>query len=117
VKRVRACSAWMLSATLAGCSASSIHLNRDYDDPADAAEQYQAQSPEAFTERFGEPDEWKKSDKDDKGDPQMTATWKCLDGKRREITWRMQESQKGVRRWVVVSDTSRKGDCDKAGTK
>jgi hypothetical protein len=39
----------------------------------------------------------------------MTAVWNCVDGKTREVQWRQQDTSKGLRRWVVVSDTSREG--------
>lgn len=99
----------LLLAALSGCSSTSVRLNRDYDDPNEGALEAEAQSPEAFVERLGEPTEWKK----DSGgsDPEQTAVWKCLDGKDRTVVWRLQDSQKGVRHWVVVSDTSVKGDC------
>ena len=104
----------VLLASLAGCSSTSIRLNRDYDDPNEGALEAEAQSPEAFVERLGEPTEWKK---DSEGsDPEQTAVWKCLDGKDRTVVWRLQDSQKGVRRWVVVSDTSVKGDCAGEGS-
>jgi hypothetical protein len=103
-----------LAAALLGCSSTSVRLNRDYEDPADAALNDEAQSPEAFVDRLGEPDEWKNEGEGD--DLRQTAVWKCRDGQDRTITWRLQESQKGVRRWVVVSDTSRKGDCAGGGT-
>jgi hypothetical protein len=113
---VRVLAAGILSLSLTGCASSSISLNRDYDDPMQSREQFEAQSPEAFEERFGPPDEWKNKSAEEDHPLEMTAIWKCLDGQYREVTWRMQDSQKGVRHWVVVSDTSRKGDCGKAGT-
>lgn len=105
----RLLSAAVFAAALLGCSSTSVRLERDYDDAGEAELNDDAQSPEAFVDRLGEPAEWKKEGEGE--NTRQTAIWKCIDGQDRTITWRLQESQKGVRRWVVVSDTSRKGDC------
>lgn len=114
MKPIGARSAWRLAATvsavaLAGCSSTSVGLNRSYEDFGDQDLNDEAQSPDAFVDRLGEPDEWKKEGEG--SNARQTAIWKCVDGQDRTITWRLQESQKGVSRWVLVSDTSRKGDC------
>ncbi len=97
----------VLGVLASGCSSSSVSLNREFDDPAEEEAAWDAQSPEAFADRLGEPDEWKNEGEGD--DLRMTAVWKCVDGHRREIVWRQQDSAKGLRHWVVVSDTSREG--------
>lgn len=94
----------------AGCGSTNISLDRDYGTPAEAAVEYDAQSPDAFTERLGDPDEWRNEGKG--SDLRMIAVWKCRDGKDREVVWRQADAGKGVGRWVVVSDTTRDGDCD-----
>jgi hypothetical protein len=107
---VRRCAALLAGLALAGCSSTSIRAEREFDDPADEAALWEAESPEGFVERLGDPDEWRNEGEGD--DLRMTAVWKCLEGRGREVAWRLQESGKGLRRWVVVSDTSREGECD-----
>ena len=97
------------AASLLGCSSTSVHLNQDYEDSLEADLNDDAQTPEAFVDRLGEPAEWKTEGEGEHA--RQTALWKCIDGQDRTVTWQMQESQKGVRHWVVISDTSRKGDC------
>ena len=102
--------AFLSGLLLAGCSSTSVRVDQEYDEPEDEAAMWEAQSPEGFVERLGDPDEWR--DEGEGDDLRMTAVWKCVEGRGREVTWRLQESGKGLRRWVVVSDTSREGDCD-----
>jgi hypothetical protein len=100
-------SLWIVAGVGSGCSSSSVRLSRDWDEPAEEEAAYEVQSPEAFVERLGEPDSWKNEGEDE--DLRMTAVWKCVDGQTREVVWRQQDSGRGLRRWVVVSDTSREG--------
>jgi hypothetical protein len=100
----------VLVAALLGCSSTNVRLNRGWDEPGEEEEAWEAQSPDAFVDRLGEPDEWRNEGEDD--DLRMTAVWKCLDGKDREVTWRHQDSDRGVRRWVVVSDTLKEAECE-----
>jgi hypothetical protein len=95
-----------LAAVLSACASTSIQLNREHD-PDDA----NASSPDAYVERFGEPDEWRRDGEGDK--LRMTAIWRCLDGEYREVVWRRQAADAGGREgWVVVQDTTREGECD-----
>ncbi len=102
--------ALVLAVFASGCASTNLRLNPDYDDPYDASVQYDAQSPDGFVERLGDPDEWR--NEGEGSDLRMIAVWRCLDGKDREVVWRQQESGRGVGRWIVVSDTTREADCD-----
>ena len=93
-----------------GCFGTNLRVNRDFDDPMDAAANLEAQSPEGFVDRLGDPDEWRNEGKGD--DLRMIAVWKCLDGQDREVVWRQQVAGNGVVHWLVVSDTVRENtDC------
>jgi len=100
----------LLALVLVGCGHTNVRLNREWDAPEDEAAVWDSQSPDAFVDRLGEPDEWINEGEDD--DVRMTATWRCLDGKDRVVTWRQQPTSRGVLRWAVVSDTSQEADCD-----
>ena len=71
-------------------------------------------SPDAFVDRMGEPDEWRNEGKGD--GLRMTAVWKCLDGERREVTWRIRGGdRRGHQQWQVVRDVRSEGECDEDG--
>ena len=99
----------LLASLAAGCSSTNLRLNRDWEDSADAAVEWNAQSPEGFVDRLGEPAVWRNEGKGD--DLRMIALWKCLDGHDREVTWRQQAGGDGIVRWFVVSDVLRDADC------
>ena len=67
-------------------------------------------SPDAFVERYGEPDEWRHEGQGSR--LTMTAVWRCLDGEYREVVWRTaNRTSDGVQYWNVVRDVTREGDC------
>ena len=101
--KVRVALALLSALVVTGCIGSNVRVNRDWDDPTDAAANLEAQSPEGFVDRLGDPDEWRNEGKGD--DVRMTAVWKCVDGQRREVVWRQQVGGTGASHWVVVSDT------------
>ena len=90
---------------LSGCSSTSVQLTREAD-----ADETDVSSPDAYVERFGEPDEWSREGEGEK--LRMTAIWRCLDGEYREIVWRRQGVEsKGRQTWVVIQDLTREGEC------
>ena len=82
--------------------------HRRYDDYEDEALYVDAMSPDAFTDRLGEPDEWKNEGTGD--DLQMTAIWYCVDGQHRTAKWVITTRERGGDAWQLVQDESR--DCD-----
>ena len=95
---------------LAGCYArSNIGVNRGFDEYDEEMEYESTMSPDAFADRLGEPDEWR--NEGEGANLRMTAIWKCLKGERREVTWRMGQSDRGRQGWQVISDTRGEGDC------
>jgi hypothetical protein len=96
----------ILVVTLSACGSTTLQLNREHDpDEADVS------SPDAYVERFGEPDEWRRDGEGDK--LRMTAIWRCLDGEYREVVWRRQAAEARARElWVVIQDSTREGECD-----
>ena len=110
MRRVRSSLAVIGLLAVLGCSSANVRVNRDWDDAGEEIDAWEAQSPDAFVDRLGQPDEWTYEGEDP--DLRMTAIWKCVDGRDRLVTWRRQDSDKGVLRWAVVSDISREAACD-----
>jgi len=101
---------WAILA-LAACAQTSINLDRDNRlDGSDDGE-LETISPYGFADRFGEPDVWR-NEGETHGGLTMTQIWKCVEGRYREITWRMvQRPQEGMA-WTIVNDINRKGECE-----
>jgi hypothetical protein len=89
---------------LAACASTHIQLGDDWDD-----DQIEATSPDAFAERWGEPDETKNEKVG--GELQTTAIWYCLDGQYREMVWRLRRREDGRPYWFLASDVTKEGDC------
>jgi len=92
------------------CGPPNIGVNRNVDDVDGAVDFADPSSPDAFVDRFGEPDEWKNEGEGDR--LRMTAIWHCLDGRRREVTWRIRDNTARQGRWQLVDDRRSDGDCD-----
>jgi len=116
IPRVIRGSSFLLTSALAvlllGCGANRLHLSHELDeqfdeDVSDAI--YESNTPSAYADRWGEPDEWR----DEKVDSvlQSTMVWYCVEGERREMVWRLFDETDGRRRWVVVSEETSEGDC------
>jgi hypothetical protein len=91
-----------------GCANTNVRLNPGFDTMEEDAEYHDAMSPDAFVDRLGEPDEWRNEGEGDR--LQMIAVWNCLDGKRREITWRIAHDDHGGRQyWQLEND--KRSDC------
>jgi hypothetical protein len=94
----------------AGCARTSINLDRDGTIDEYGMDETQVISPSLFAERFGEPDIWR-NEGEKQGGLTMTQIWRCLDGQRREVTWRMVQRSAGME-WTIVNDIQKKGECD-----
>jgi hypothetical protein len=95
-------------ALLWGCSSTHVHLDPGFGDKEQDTEYHDTLSPDAFVDRLGEPDEWRNEGEGD--GLKMIALWNCLDGHRREITWRIAHDDHGGRQyWRLESDE--RSDC------
>jgi hypothetical protein len=99
-----------LAGLAAGCGGASIQLQRDFGEESLEESGVQSISPEAFVDRYGEPDEWRHEGEG--ANLRMIATWRCLDGKLREVTWRQRSGPGGQQYWDVVNDVTAEGECD-----
>lgn len=103
---------WLMAAAacvfLGGCSTlRGVHAeaNRYDDEPGEVFDA----GPDAFTERLGDPDEWKNHKEGDR--LYMTAIWYCVEGEYREVTWQSRIRNSGTQFWAVVDDVAR--DCER----
>jgi hypothetical protein len=66
------------AASLLGCASTSVRLNEQSEDSLQADLNDDAQTPEAFVDRLGEPAEWKTEGEGENA--HQTAIWKCIGG-------------------------------------
>ena len=95
--------AWL--ALLAGCRQPNVRINEGFSDREMETEYFGAMSPDAFVDRLGEPDEWRNEGEGD--NLRMVAVWNCLDGERREVTWRIAHSDETGRQYWRLDDDMR----------
>lgn len=85
------------------CTNANVRLSPGFDDMEKDHEYQDTMSPDALVDRLGEPDEWRNEGEGDR--LKMIAVWNCLDGKRREITWRINHDDHGGRQyWQLEND-------------
>jgi hypothetical protein len=95
--------ACLLSVT--GCSVlRGVHAEAQRSDLDDY--EYEASGPDALVDRLGEPDTWANRKEGDR--LYMTATWKCVEGAYREVTWESRVADSGRQFWSVVADKNEK---------
>jgi hypothetical protein len=106
----------LLIVLVAGCRpGTNVSVNRDYDTLEEEQVYDDAQSPDGFVERLGEPDIWGNEGEGD--NLRMTATWLCRKGQYRKVIWRMKTRERGQQAWQVINEEvrdARPTDCDES---